>query len=216
MYLADIFLASNTISVRYIVNMVENRSRYAILGALTVEPMSGYDIRQFFAETLKYFWVENYGQIYPMLKTLYAERLIKPLTNDGSSGRTVYRITARGRRVLRAWLAEPARPQPRRNELLLKLFFAREASPGATAAQLAQFRQRHENLASTYTRISHHIEIESASDPNLPNWLATLSYGIRVSRALLEWAEEAKRALPRLSGDRRGVKSRPRQAPRRS
>ena len=186
--------------------MAENRSRYAILGALTVEAMSGYDIRQFFAETLKYFWVENYGQIYPMLKLLHAERLIRPLTKDGSSGRTVYKITACGHRALRAWLAEPARPQPRRNELLLKLFFAREASPGATAAQLAQFRQRHENLASTYAKIAHQIEIESATDPKLPNWLATLSYGIRVSRALLEWCGEAERALPRLSGDRRGVK----------
>jgi PadR family transcriptional regulator AphA len=196
MYLADITVGLKTISVRYIVNMAENRSRYAILGALTVEPMSGYDIRQFFAETLKYFWVENYGQIYPMLKTLHAERLIKRLAKDGSSGRTSYKITPRGRRALRAWLAEPAAPQPRRNELLLKLFFARQASPGATAAQLAQFRQRHENLASAYTRIAHQIEIESAADPNLPNWLTTLSYGIRVSRALLEWCDEAERALP--------------------
>ncbi|MBA3558098.1 MAG: PadR family transcriptional regulator [Gemmatimonadaceae bacterium] len=176
--------------------MAENRSRYAILGALTVEPMSGYDIRKFFAQSVSYFWVESYGQIYPMLKSLHGDGLIGPLPKGGSSRRTVYEITQSGRQVLASWLAEPAESQPGRNEILLKLFFAREGSPGAAVALLAQFRQRQEELAATYAGIAERITVEYASNPNLPNWLLTLSYGSHVSRALLQWCEEAERTLP--------------------
>jgi len=176
--------------------MAENRSRYAILGALTVEPMSGYDIRKFFAQSVSYFWVESYGQIYPMLKSLHRDGLIGPLAKGGSSRRTVYEITYTGRQVLASWLAEPVEPQPGRNEILLKLFFAREGSPGATAALLEQFRRRQEGLAATYAGIAERITVEYASNPNLPNWLLTLSYGSHVSRALLQWCEEAERTMP--------------------
>ena len=48
------------------------------LGALTLRPMSGYDLRQFFSENLAFFWSESFGQIYPMLHALEAEGLVAP------------------------------------------------------------------------------------------------------------------------------------------
>jgi PadR family transcriptional regulator AphA len=52
---------------------------FAILGLLSIEPMSGYDIRRNLDESLSYFWSESYGQIYPSLKKLEASRLIAPV-----------------------------------------------------------------------------------------------------------------------------------------
>jgi len=175
--------------------MTENRSRYAILGALTVAPMSGYDIRLFFDQSVSYFWTENFGQIYPMLNSLHRERLVKPSGKGGSSRRTVYEITGRGRRVLVSWLAEPANPAPRRNEILLKLFFAHEAPPTTAANLLAEFREQQENLLDRYAMIADKITVDHKGDPNLPNWLVTLSYGLRVSRTLLDWCDEASSVL---------------------
>jgi DNA-binding PadR family transcriptional regulator len=37
----------------------------AVLGALSVEPMTGYEIRQVIADVLGHFWHESFGQIYP-------------------------------------------------------------------------------------------------------------------------------------------------------
>jgi len=182
--------------VRVYLAMVLNRSRYAILGALSMEPMSGYDIRRFFAQSVSYFWAESYGQIYPMLKALHRDKLITPAAKSRTSRRIVYRITDHGRKALAAWLAEPVEFQPGRTEILLKLFFAREGPPGAAEALLAQFRERQQRLSATYGEIAERVTVDYADNANLPNWLITLSYGSHVSQALLQWCDEAERILP--------------------
>jgi len=50
--------------------MKENKSKYAIMGMLSMGPVSGYDIKKRFEESLSYFWNESYGQIYPILKKI--------------------------------------------------------------------------------------------------------------------------------------------------
>ncbi len=54
----------------------------ALLGLLSLEPMSGYDIRQMISRSIGYFWSESYGQIYPGLKRLAAEGLV--VKEDGA------------------------------------------------------------------------------------------------------------------------------------
>src|SRR3954465_8441682 len=97
---------------------------YAILGLLAIEPMSGYDIRRNLDDSLSDFWNESYGQIYPALRKLEAARLIATVKQGATDARRrkLYTATAAGRARLRIWLSEPPRPQPPRNELLLKLF----------------------------------------------------------------------------------------------
>lgn len=184
--------------------MRENRSRYAVLGALTIEPMSGYDLRAFFDQSVSFFWNESYGQIYPILKQLAAEKLVAPASRKASGGlhprRTVYAITARGRAALAAWLAEPVEQQVGRIEILLKLFFAPEGDPGAAREHIAAFRQHHVAKLATFDAVESRIRTEYADRAELPYWLLTLSYGQHVSRALLEWCDEAERTVRGAAG----------------
>ena len=186
--------------------MSENRTRYAVLGALTVEPMSGYDLKRFFEQGVSFFWAESYGQIYPILKQLRAEGLVADA--DGERGgakaragpahprRAVYAITPAGRAALARWLAEPAEPQAgRRLEILLKLFFARQGGPGAAARLVADFRAHHAALLATYAATEARLRADHAAHPDLPFWLLTLSYGQYVSRALVAWCDDAARTL---------------------
>ena len=53
--------------------MKEKRSKYAILGILSLGSMSGYDIKKMFEKSIGNFWSESYGQIYPLLKALVDE-----------------------------------------------------------------------------------------------------------------------------------------------
>ena len=175
--------------------MAENRSRYAILGALTLKPMSGYDIRQFFAKSVSHFWDESYGQIYPMLKALHSDGLVSPVKRPRDSRRIAYQITERGRAALAAWLAEPVDPVPGRNEILLKLFFIREAPPKTAKKLLANYRERQQALLARYTAMTASLPLEYPNNPNLPSWLVTLSFGAHISRALLEWCDEADETL---------------------
>lgn len=172
--------------------MMENRSRYAILGALSLRPMSGYDIKQFFAKSVSYFWQESYGQIYPMLKALHAAGLVAPVKLPGGSRRIVYRITTRGSAALAEWLSEPVEPTPGRTEILLKLFFVRAAPPKTAKKLIAHYRAKHHELLGRYESIATELRATLKDNPNLPAWLVTLSFGSHVSRALLDWCDEAE------------------------
>lgn len=53
----------------------QNKSQYALLGMLTLGEMSGYDIKKLFDTSLRNFWGESFGQIYPILRRLVREGL---------------------------------------------------------------------------------------------------------------------------------------------
>jgi PadR family transcriptional regulator AphA len=187
--------------------MPTNRTRYAILGALTVAPMSGYGLRRFFDQSVSFFWRESYGQIYPILKQLRRERLIttrRGSRGEHSSGRSQYVITSRGREALRAWLREAVELQPPRQELLLKLFFAHEGDAASVAGHVRDFRALHEEKLVTYRRVAEEIRRSHARNPNLANWLLTLRFGEHMSRALVAWCDEALESLPRRPARRGG------------
>ena len=179
-----------------------------MLGALTVAPMSGYDLRSFFDESVGFFWNESYGQIYPILKRLSAEGLVAPASRrDAGEGvhprRTVYRITPRGRAALAEWLGEPVEHEVGRIEILLKLFFATEGEPAAARGHVAAFRAYHAARLAAFDAVEVRIRREHADRAELPYWLLTLSYGQHVSRALLSWCDEAERTT---RGDARAAK----------
>jgi len=49
-----------------------NKTRFAVLGLLSIRPMSGYDLKQVIESSTRNFWSESYGQIYPVLRELTA------------------------------------------------------------------------------------------------------------------------------------------------
>ena len=182
----------------------ENRSQYAILGALTLGPMSGYDFKQFADESVRHFWAESFGQIYPMLRRLEAEGLVerRPAPAEAGRERIVYGITDAGRQALARWVGEPARHDVGRTEVLLKLFFARSAPPGTAGRLLRAFRAEHAARLERYEAEERRLHAERGEFvDDLPYWLATLSYGRHVSRTLVAWCDESLAALAEESGE---------------
>ncbi len=105
--------------------MKENKSKYAIMGILSMGPMSGYDIKKKFEQNLSYFWSESYGQIYPILKKLAQQGLATRTIerHEGKPDRHIYALTAKGQKELQDWMIQPVGRQIGRHEILLKLFF---------------------------------------------------------------------------------------------
>jgi PadR family transcriptional regulator AphA len=169
--------------------MAENRTRYAILGALTLGRMSGYDIKRFADQSLGHFWAESYGQIYPILKELAKADLIHEHPSAGR--RTEYSLTAKGRRMLQEWLVQPAEPQAVRIELLLKLFFGRQIGSDGLRGLLLDFRSRSSTRLATLEDIEADLRARHGRHPDLPFWLMTLSYGKHVSEAAIRWADKS-------------------------
>jgi DNA-binding PadR family transcriptional regulator len=185
--------------------MKKAKGKYAILGMLSIAPMSGYDIKKRIEGSISNFWKESYGQIYPILKGLVAEKLVTKTVEKGSGkpDRHVYALTERGRKELQRWLSEGAVPKVERNELLLKLFFGEEVSLATNVHHIDRYRELQRGLLETYQAIEKEIKAEFRDNSNLPYWLLTVRHGQYVSQALLDWCDESLTKLKKLAKSRK-------------
>lgn len=173
--------------------MRENKTKYAVLGLLSRRPQSGYDIRKQYEGSAGNFWSESYGQIYPILKQLEAEGMATHSVdrNEGRPDRKVYEITETGQEALREWLALPAEAFRYRVEVLLKVMHGVKVGPDMTIEHIERFKGEHEALLQRYAGIAEQLEEEYRGSPNLEYSLLTVSCGEHVSRAFIEWCDEA-------------------------
>ena len=109
----------------------------AVLGALSVEPMTGYQVHAGIRDVLGNFWTESFGQIYPTLHQLEADGLVER-RNGGGSSKALYAITKPGSAALKLLLAEPIQPSPQRNGLMLRVFFGRQLGKAACRRLIEQ------------------------------------------------------------------------------
>jgi PadR family transcriptional regulator AphA len=101
---------------------------YSILGLLAIKPWTTYELAQQMDRSLKRFWPRAQSRIYEEPKRLVANGLATATAEPvGRRPRTLYSITAKGRRTLKAWLAEPGGEPSLEFEALLKVFFAEQA-----------------------------------------------------------------------------------------
>jgi DNA-binding PadR family transcriptional regulator len=162
----------------------------AVLGALSVQPMSGYAVRAAITGTLGHFWSESFGQIYPTLARLEAEALIVRDADGKTSGST-FRLTPSGRARLVDLLHEPIAAAPPRNGTLLRLFFGGLLGVDECRAILRNARARAEQQLATLDAIRHGLEAETAADPDARYRLVTVIAGQHSARAAIAWADES-------------------------
>jgi PadR family transcriptional regulator AphA len=185
---------------------------YALLGLLTLCPegATGYDLRRLAERSIGNFWSESYGQIYPALKQLRKAGLVTAREEAaGKRDRTVYALTAAGRRQLAEWLRTSVRIQPPRNEMLLKLFFGPEATPEVHAGHVREVREFCRGKLALMDTIESAISAQHATEPGLPYWLMTIDFGRRHCRMVLEWSEATLRKLEQIGarGKRRRARA---------
>jgi len=189
-YLIDIYRGRR--SVRR-----SSQTEVAVLGGLSVEPMTGYALREAIRDVLGHFWSESFGQIYPTLAELerggYVRRRGSP--RPGSS---VFAITASGRARLRDLLRQPVQSTPPRNGLLLRLFFGRHLGPDACRALVLEAREEARRRLAEYGAIRQEIASDETNPKDRPYWLLTISAGELTARAALAWAEEALATLDQI------------------
>jgi DNA-binding PadR family transcriptional regulator len=183
-----------------------NRTIHALLGFLTWQPMSGYDIKKSVDASISNFWSESYGQIYPMLRKLVDDGLATADDAAPTSGRTrrVYAITRAGRQAVRRWLREPDPPSVLRLEILLKLFFGSQAGAATNLRRVEAHRELQRERIEKYRAITRELRAENSDHPDLPYWLMTVRYGEKQARAAIDWCDETIAKLKALSADGSG------------
>ena len=171
------------------------RTIMAILGVLTVESMTGYEIKKFFNESVGYFWAESDGQIYPQLAKCVEQGFAK--VKEGEIGgnnlpKKKYSITAKGKKHLSEWLRVPAKKTNYRNELLLKMFFGDNLPVSENILQLQYQLKSVNNKMDIYLNIKKEILAEK----NINKYhLMTLNYGIEHLKCEIKWLKESLKLL---------------------
>ena len=163
---------------------------YVILGLLRTEPRSGYEIKSIVDKSTRFFWAASYGQIYPELRRLASAGLIEgtDAPRDGRK-RTVYRLTAAGRKELRAWLRQPPTTFETRDEGLLKLFFAGALPPADAVNTLAAMRERSQETLAHLREVEPHA-MAAGGYP-----LMVLRGGIELNEWYSDWCERMQGQL---------------------
>jgi DNA-binding PadR family transcriptional regulator len=176
------------------------RTRNAVLGVLAYGPATGYEIRKLLSETTSHFWKESYGQIYPALEDLRIEGLIEEIAHV-TSGRETRRfaILPAGEAELREWIRGPEiQLKPGRNELLLKLFFARSSDAPYLIPQVESYHRMIAEVRETYRGFT--AEADSDGVPPDARTLigTTIDYGIAAAEMQMQWCERTLTTLREL------------------
>ena len=87
--------------------------KYAILGLMMQAPVTGYDIAKAFGPGLGSFWSAKHSQIYPELKRLTEEGLIRysVVTQGERMEKKLYKITDAGQENFMQWLSQEPTPK---------------------------------------------------------------------------------------------------------
>jgi DNA-binding PadR family transcriptional regulator len=164
---------------------------YVILGMVSREPRSGYEIKALVDDTTRFFWAASYGQIYPELKRLAKAGLVEGVDAPrGERKRTIYRITADGTAALKEWLRQPPATYEMREEGLLKLFFAGVLPPTEAAEILGWMREHRLGLAERLRKLE-----PKALEKEDPLPLIVLQGGIEFNQWFADWCERMERRL---------------------
>ncbi len=180
-----------------------NKTRYAILGVLSMKPGSGYDVKKFCDKTLSHYWHENFGNIYPMLARLEEEGLIQRLPGETERRKVCYQTTETGMQTLRQWLSRPVEYQPARSELLLKLSFSDLMSEETVLSMLYEVRSKHMEDLLQYRALeaAYTADERARKHPKYPYWLAPLRYGIASAEMTIRWCDETAASIQNNSGE---------------
>lgn len=175
-----------------------NKTKFLILGLLSEESLSGYEIKKIVDVRFSFFWSESFGQIYPQLKKLNEEGLIKELPlKESQNGKVIrkYSITDSGINVLKEWLKGPVEKEVVRYEILLKMYFSSIVSPEVMLGHVKEFQRVHNQQMKLFKEFRQNLEQYKDVHSNHRDILMVLSFGEKIWKAYDEWCEEVTSAL---------------------
>lgn len=169
-----------------------SKTDMAILGMLTIEPMSGYDMKQFCEESLSHFWYETFGNLYPRLKRLTEDGLVRfrRESRDQAPDANVYSLTARGRTQLRNWLLEPPDSEHVRSEFMLKFFFGADVPADVHERRLLDYEKEQNRVREQYKVIEHALRNSLSECDAAVFWLMSLRRGQLLTDSRIRWCRE--------------------------
>lgn len=174
----------------------DKRMDCVILGLLSHESLTGYDIKKRLDTSLRFFWSGSFGSIYPTLNKLVQNAFIqKEETLEKGREKIIYSITESGRDFLVEWLKQPVQKDELRYETLLKLFFGGELGKEGSLEHIHRFEEKIKMDLQTLQFFENNLRRVQAEDDDHKYYLATVLFGIETYNGYLRWCQQVREIL---------------------
>ena len=167
-----------------------------ILGLLSHEDLTGYDIKKRIDQAVSFFWKGSFGSIYPALAVLEKQGLVQKLESAPSGGREKirYHITDTGITFLKSWLNDTRASNELKYETLLKLFFNGVEDRSVALRNINAFEKQVTDELAFLRMCRGNLEKALDSDDHLYYFL-TADFGVEACEAYLKWCARARKML---------------------
>lgn len=176
--------------------------KYGLLGLLTYDEMSGYDLTKAFESSLQFMWNAKSSQIYRELGKMEEEELVasRVVPQEKKFDRKVYRITASGKAAFLKWVRHfPENLEvPIRDPFIVRVFFGEHLEQDDLLFELKRFKKQKEEALDVLAYVSEAAKeaaVKGDLDASFYYWQLTIRKAVKETEAEIEWAEETVEAL---------------------
>ena len=168
--------------------------KHGILGLLNYGPMTGYEIKEVFQNSLNYFWTAQTSQIYRELQTLKKNGWVTDtvVPQEGRPDKKPFTITAEGKEELLRWLANPECSCDTNSPLLMRTFFLGELPKEEGLSFFERLLKQSCAFCKGLDTAGESVRLYRKEVPNgnaALYWQMTLDYGVMYGEMLSRWAE---------------------------
>jgi DNA-binding PadR family transcriptional regulator len=165
------------------------------MALLSFAPMSGYQLARAADRSISRFWPISKPQVYAELQRLEALELVEAtdVVQDKLPDKRVFHLTSAGELALEGWLADERLEASRfRVPFLVKTLVGHRVGPQRMRELIGYFRAAVEAEHQALEELDGLLE----RTPDAFYARATVLFGLKVSAAMSEWAEEVERLMP--------------------
>jgi DNA-binding PadR family transcriptional regulator len=172
---------------------------FALLGLVATRRVgwSAYELAEQMDRSLHYVWPRAQRNLYDEIKVLAERRLVKATPDQvGRRPRTLYTVTAAGRRELRRWLAQPSAPLTLESEALVRVFFADHGTIEDLHAAIRAVRDEAEAAQLRVAELVDGYDTDGGPFPERLHVIALMGKLLHTHReALRQWADWAEHEI---------------------
>jgi PadR family transcriptional regulator AphA len=193
--------------------------RHAILGVLSVQPMTGYELSDYFTATARLvYWPAGQAQIYPELRRMEAAALVvaKVARRGKVAEKRIYAITKMGSQELLRWANEPISYTAERDPAHLKVNYfdivSLETSKKFFETHLAIYKARLQQWQDwekkmrdrSETFLARRLAMRPAEDHDAIVEFRAIALDGQIARAKSEvaWARQGLKLIAELAASR--------------
>ena len=164
---------------------------HTILGFLSIKPMTGYDLKKVFDQSVRHFWPANQSQIYRTLAELRSEGFVEQevIEREDRLDMKLYNITHTGSQELNRWLSTPLPEQDYREAFLIQIYFGGKLTDTDVITLIKHEIKNLEGANEQYTGMLELYRGKMQQNPTRELFFSVipLEYGLTSNQSALDW-----------------------------